>query len=424
MKISKLLAYQILDSRGKPTVAVTITLTDGTTHSAKVPSGASTGLHEARELRDQGGKFAEAMYAGNSVFQACANINELVAPLLIGLFPDFNDADQILRTLDTTEGFQNIGANAALAVSISVAKAQAHAHGNSLARLFQPEGLLKLPMPMVNILSGGAHARNTMDIQDVLAVPHGASSFSEAISWTSAIREVAAVSGAALGAATHLTADEGGIAINFGSIEAACEFVSSCISKIGLQVGKDVSLAIDFAATQFYKDGIYLLANSGKQYSSTEFVSYVNHLVKNQPIISIEDPFAEDDWESWIDFMDDLSENLQVLGDDLYTTNLERLQRGINEIASNAILIKPNQNGLLSSTVKVLNKAKSENFKTVVSARSGETEDSWLADLAVGWRAEQIKVGSTHGSDRTAKWNRLLELEATERCEFCRPFLP
>lgn len=422
MKISKLLAYQILDSRGKPTVAVTITLTDGTTHSAKVPSGASTGLHEARELRDQGGKFAEAMYAGNSVFQACENINKLVAPGLIGRAPEFNEADQLLRTLDTSEGFQELGANAALAVSISIAKAQAHVRGNSLARLFQPEGVLKLPMPMVNILSGGAHARNIIDIQDVLAVPHGATSFYEAMSWISAIREVATMTGAKLGASTHLTADEGGLAIKFDSIESACEFVTSCITKIGLQVGRDVSLALDFAATQFYKDGIYNLTISGKKYSSVEFVSYVQNLVKTQPILSIEDPFAEDDWNSWSDFMGGVPDNLQVLGDDLYTTNLARLQRGIKEKASNAILIKPNQNGLLSSTLEVLENAQQENFKTVVSARSGETEDSWLADLAVGWRAEQIKVGSTHGSDRTAKWNRLFELEASEPCEFSRPF--
>ncbi len=422
MKISRLWGYQILDSRGKPTLAATLLLSDGSVHTARIPSGASTGLHEARELRDQDGKFAESMYGGSSVYQACENINDLVTPQLIGHHPDFFKADQMLRELDTSDGFQSIGANAALAISISVAKAQAHAHGGSLARLFQPEGSLKLPMPMVNILSGGAHARNIIDIQDVLALPHGATSFHEAMSWVSAIREVASIEGSKLGAATNLTADEGGLAIEFGSIEAACEFVASCISIVGLRVGADVSLAIDFAATQFYQDGIYRLAKSDRSYTSDEFISYIQKLITSQPILSIEDPFAEDDWRSWSAFMSDAPANLQVIGDDLFTTNLARLERGIDEEASNAILIKPNQNGLLSSTLEVFERAQSAKFRTIVSARSGETEDSWLADLAVGWRAEQIKVGSTHGSDRTAKWNRLFELEATETCEFSKPF--
>ena len=422
MKISRLWGYQILDSRGRPTLAATLLLSDGSVHTARIPSGASTGLHEARELRDQDGKFAESMYGGSSVYQACENINGLVTPQLIGQHPDFFKADQMLRELDTSDGFQSIGANAALAVSISVAKAHAHVRGGSLARLFQPEGSLKLPMPMVNILSGGAHARNIIDIQDVLALPHGATTFHEAMSWVSAIREVASKEGSKLGAATNLTADEGGLAIEFGTIEAACEFVASCISIVGLRVGVDVSLAIDFAATQFYLDGIYRLAKSDRNYTSEEFVSYVQQLVTSQPILSIEDPFAEDDWSSWSAFMSNTPDNLQVIGDDLFTTNLARLERGINEETSNAILIKPNQNGLLSSTLEVFERAQSAKFKTIVSARSGETEDSWLADLAVGWRAEQIKVGSTHGSDRTAKWNRLFELEATESCEFSKPF--
>ena len=422
MKISRLWGYQILDSRGRPTLAATLLLSDGSVHTARIPSGASTGLHEARELRDQGGQFAELMYRGNSVYQASENINRLIAPRVVGLIPDFFTADQLLRDLDGSDGFQSIGANAALAVSICVAKAQAHAGGGSLARLFQPEGTLKLPMPMVNILSGGAHARNIIDIQDVLVLPHGANTFQEAMSWVSAIREVAAEEGAKLGAATNLTADEGGLAIEFRTIEASCDFVSSCIFHVGLDVGVDVSLAIDFAATQFYEDGIYRLAKSNRNYISEEFVSYVRQLVNNQPILSIEDPFAEDDWESWSAFMSDAPDHLQVIGDDLYTTNAARLERGVQERASNAILIKPNQNGLLSKTFQVLESAQNAGIRTIVSARSGETEDSWLADLAVGWRAGQIKVGSTHGSDRTAKWNRLFELEATEACEFSKPF--
>jgi enolase len=422
MKISKLLGYQILDSRGRPTVAVTLSLSDGSVFTARIPSGVSTGLHEANELRDYGSKFAEEMYKGNSVHQACANINEILAPILVGRDPDLTDADRILRGLDETEGFQAFGANAALAVSIAVAQAQARACGNSLARLFQPAEALQLPMPMVNILSGGAHAQNTLDIQDVLIIPHGASSFGEAMGWVSAIREMAALAGAQQGAPTYLTADEGGLAIELGRIESACEFVSTCISAVGLQVGRHVSLAIDFAATQFYKESKYHLIKSNSEYTSAEFVPYIQRLVTNQPIISIEDPFAEDDWVAWSEFMKGVPSNLQVIGDDLYTTNLARLDRGIKEQTSNAILIKPNQNGLLSSTRKVLERAQINNFRTIVSGRSGETEDSWLVDLAVGWRAGQIKVGSTHGSERTAKWNRLLELEATETCEFSQPF--
>ncbi len=422
MKITQLMGYQILDSRGKPTVAASLILDDGTVHTARIPSGASTGKHEAREIRDHEGKFAGGMYRGNSVYQACENINELIAPGLIGRTPDLTAVDQFIAHLDPTPGFQRIGANASLAISIAVAKAQAHSERKSLVRLFQPTGQLKLPMPMANILSGGAHARNTMDIQDVLVIPHGASSFHEALSWLSAIRESAAREGVVLGAPTHLTADEGGLAIEFPTVEGAFDFVTSCISSVGLRTGTDVSLAIDFAATQFYHDGIYRLAKAKREFQATEFVSYVRHLVNSHPIISIEDPFAEDDWNSWNAFMEEIPEGLQVIGDDLYTTNLLRLERGIKENSSNAILIKPNQNGLLTSTLEVLQRAQQSNRKTIVSARSGETEDSWLADLAVGWGAEQIKVGSTHGSERTAKWNRLLELEATEACDFAHPF--
>lgn len=422
MKITQLLGYQVFDSRGRPTVAATLALSDGTFHTARVPSGASTGRHEAKEIRDHNSGSAEKLFGGNSVYRACANINELIAPKLIGMPVDLPAIDQIIEDTDGTDNFGNVGANAALAVSIVVAKSQAHAEGKSLARFFQPKDALRLPMPMVNILSGGAHANATMDIQDVLVIPEGASTFREAISWSSAIREAAMTDGAKMGALTHLTADEGGLAIGFTTIDAACEFLVSCINKIGLETGKDVSLAIDFAATQFYRDGKYQLRNAGKDYTANDFVSYISKLTRNQPILSIEDPFAEDDWDSWQEFMADIPSRLQVIGDDLYTTNLDRLRKGIETKASNAILIKPNQNGLLTQTLAVLKCARGSDFRTIVSARSGETEDSWLSDLAVGWGADQIKVGSTHGSERTSKWNRLLELEATEDCLFSRPF--
>ena len=278
-------------------------------------------------------------------------------------------------------------------------------------------------MPMVNILSGGAHANRSLDFQDVLVVPTGASSFTEALSWVVAIRETAAQLGSKAGMITHLVADEGGLGIAFESIELAMTFVIQAIEKVGLKSGSQVSLALDVASTQFFSNGSYNLAASQKSYSSTDFVSYINTLVSNYPIVSIEDPFAEDDWESWAAFMQIAPKNLQVLGDDLLTTNANRLEKAINQQSANAILIKPNQNGLVSDTHKVLTTAQSAGFATVVSARSGETEDSWLSDLATGWRAGQIKVGSTHGSERTAKWNRLLELEQIEKVEFSQPFV-
>ena len=278
-------------------------------------------------------------------------------------------------------------------------------------------------MPMVNILSGGAHANRSLDFQDVLVIPTGASSFTEALSWIVAIRETATQLGREAGMVTHLIADEGGLGIAFESIESAMDFVIEAIEKVGLKPGTQVSLALDVASTQFFNKGSYNLASSQKSYSSADFVSYIQGLVSNYPIISIEDPFAEDDWESWASFMEIAPNNLRVLGDDLLTTNSERLERAIKHSSANSILIKPNQNGLVTDTHKVLKAAQSAGFATVVSARSGETEDSWLADLATGWRAGQIKVGSTHGSERNAKWNRLLELEQIEKVEFSRPFL-
>ena len=422
MKVTKLLGYQVLDSRGRPTVAASITLEDGTTHTARVPSGASTGKHEALELRDGDQLAHNNFYGALSVTKAVENVNTRIAPLIVGQQVDLKFIDGEIRTIDTTSNFSSLGANATLAVSLAAAKASAHAHNVSLARYFQPQGNLLIPMPMVNILSGGAHANRSLDFQDVLIVPTGASSFTEALSWIVAIRETAAQLGSKAGMITHLVADEGGLGIAFDSIESAIEFVIEAIKEVGLEIGSQLSLALDVASTQFFSNGTYNLATSRKSYSSTDFVSYINNLVSNYPIISIEDPFAEDDWESWSSFMQIAPKNVQVLGDDLLTTNSDRLERAINQKSANAILIKPNQNGLVTDTHRVLRAAQSAGFTTVVSARSGETEDSWLSDLATGWRAGQIKVGSTHGSERNAKWNRLLELEQIEKVEFSRPF--
>jgi enolase len=233
---------------------------------------------------------------------------------------------------------------------------------------------------------------------------------------------MAAAIGKESGQVTNLIADEGGISLSFASIEKACDFVLGAIEKVGLKVGEQVSLALDVAASQFYDGEKYNLSTMNKSYAPNEFVKYISSLISNQPIISIEDPFAEDDWSSWQQFMQVAPARLQVLGDDLLTTNLQRLEKAIASKSANAILIKPNQNGLVTSTLNVLKKARANNFNCVVSARSGETEDSWLADLATGWSAGQIKVGSTHGSERNAKWNRLLEFEATEESRFTNPF--
>jgi enolase len=422
MKVTKLFGYQVLDSRGRPTVAASITLGDGSTHTARVPSGASTGKHEALELRDGDQLGHKSFYGALSVSKAVENLNQRIAPPIVGQEIDLNFIDDLIREIDSTANFSSLGANATLAVSLAAAKASAHARNVSLARYFQPEGNLLIPMPMVNILSGGAHANRSLDFQDVLVVPTGAGSFTEALSWVVAIRETAARLGSTAGMITHLVADEGGLGIAFDSIELAIEFVIEAIDKVGLKSGSQVSLALDVASTQFFNNGTYNLATSQKSYSSADFVSYIQKLVTSYPIVSIEDPFAEDDWESWTAFMRIAPKNLQVLGDDLLTTNSNRLEKAINQKSANSILIKPNQNGLVTDTHTVLKAAQSAGFKTVVSARSGETEDSWLSDLATGWRAGQIKVGSTHGSERTAKWNRLLELEQIEEVEFSKPF--
>ena len=422
MKIKKLFGYQVLDSRGRPTIAAAISLDDGTTHTARVPSGASTGKHEAMELRD--GKLPDAnrFYGGKSVAQAVANINSLIAPTLVGRDISLTDIDTQLINLDPSENHMKLGANATLAVSLAAAIAEAHSQSKSLTRFFNGDGDLEIPMPMVNILSGGAHAGRTLDIQDVLVLPIGANSFTESLAWIVAIREAAAKIGAAEGKVTHLIADEGGLGIAFASMAQACDFVVKVISSVGLNPGSDVSLALDIASTQFFDGSKYNLKTEGRSLTSADFVQYINRLVSSQPIVSIEDPFAEDDWAAWQEFMSIAPAKLQVLGDDLLTTNLGRLNKAIADNSANAILIKANQNGLVTSTLNVLKQARANNFNTVVSARSGETEDSWLADLATGWRAGQIKVGSTHGAERTAKWNRLLELEATEPSRFSNPF--
>ncbi len=416
------MGIQVLDSRGRPTVCARMTLSDGSVHKATVPSGASTGRHEAQELRDAGSPFSEKYFGGSSVYLAVANINNIIAPKLIGCQPDLLTVDTTLAKMDESTRHEILGANATLAISLVCAIAQAHAQQVTLARLFQPTGALTIPMPMVNILSGGAHAKGALDIQDVLVIAHGAQTIAEALSWISAIRERASQAGAARGFITNLVADEGGLGIPFSSTDEACAFVTDCITDVGLSLTSEVGLALDVAATQFFDQGNYISRSTGKVFSGDQWRDQIHSLLNNHPILSIEDPFAEDDWNQWAQFSQGLHRPVQVLGDDLFTTQATRLAKGVHEKSANSILIKPNQNGLVSKTHEVLLQAKAAGFTTVVSARSGESEDSWLSDLAVGWNAGQIKVGSTHGSERTAKWNRLLEIEATEESVFSKPF--
>ena len=422
MKITSVIAFQILDSRGRPTIATQLSLDDGSNHLARIPSGASTGAHEALELRDKGTPYAERFYRGASVFSAIENVNRIIGPKLIGQTPSIDVIDDLLNEIDPTVNHEKLGANAKLSVSLANLKAVAHRGKVSIARHFAGNTDLLLPMPMVNILSGGAHANRSLDIQDVLIIPHGAMKFSEAISWIVSVRERAAENAKGLGKISHLVADEGGLGLQFASVAEACDFVTSSIQDVGLRPGTDISIALDFASTQYFRDGKYHLHTEGRSLTPSQYMTYVSSLIANQPIISIEDPFAEDDWNSWQEFSGISPTKIQLLGDDLFTTNIERLERGIETKSANSILIKVNQNGLVSGTKKVLDLAHAKQFRTVVSARSGETEDSWLADIAVGWRAQQIKVGSTHGSERNAKWNRLLELEATEATTFANPF--
>ena len=418
--IERVIAWEALDSRGRPTVAATVRLRGGVAASARVPSGASTGTHEALELRD-GGK----RYAGRGVRHAVANVNTLLSEAVAGLDVAEPDAvDIALRDADASPGFAHVGANAVLPVSIAAARAGAAAVGTSLARHVSGYGPLLLPMPMVNIISGGAHAGALIDIQDLLVIPTAARSFAEAIQWCAAIREATGDLARQRGhREAVLVADEGGLGLALASNRQGLELLVAGIEHAGFTPGDDIHMALDIAASEFYREDAYFLSTEQRRLSSTELIAEVLGWCTDFPIVSVEDVLAEDDWGGWIRATDTLGERIELIGDDLFVTDLDRLQRGIDAPAANSVLVKVNQNGTLKGARDVLNLAHRSGYRTVVSARSGETEDSWLADLAVGWRAGQIKVGSTHRSERTAKWNRLLELEATEQTTFAGPWL-
>jgi enolase len=409
-QIVSVFSWEVLDSRGNPTVACEVGLSGGARGSAAVPSGASTGTYEATELRDGGER-----YAGKGVRRAVANVNGALAQAVVGLdAADSDQLDKILRIAGGAEQLQRLGANAVLAVSLAATLAAAAAHDRPLYRDVLADGEAPLlPMPMVNIISGGAHAGRALDVQDFLVVPVGASSFSGAIELTWRVRRGTGEALAARGMPNALIADEGGFGPSLASNRAALDLLLEGIERAGLQPGDDVGIAIDVAATQFFdpQTQSYRLSLEDRELTAAELVDELGTWCATYPIVSIEDALADQDWDSWSVAATRLT-GIQLLGDDLFVTDANRLARGIADGIANAVLVKPNQTGTVSGARAVVEQAKAAGMGTVLSARSGETEDSWLADLAVGWRTGQIKVGSTMRSERTAKWNRLLRIEA------------
>jgi enolase len=397
---------QILDSRGNPTVEVDVELADGAFGRAAVPSGASTGAHEAVERRDGGGG-----YNGKGVMNAVEAVNGEIFSILSGRAALNQQAiDEDMLALDGTENKSRLGANAILGTSLAVARAAAESAGQPLWRYIGGVHAHVLPTPMMNILNGGAHADNALDIQEVMIVPVGAKSFSSALQ-TGA--EIFHALKALLQDAGYSTAvgDEGGFAPAIDSTGKALDFVMKAIEAAGCRPGEDVMLALDAAATEFCKKGVYTLAGEGKKFKSGEMIAYWQDLTAQYPIISIEDPLGEDDWSGFQKMTAEMGEKIQIVGDDLYVTNTERLSRGIDEASGNAILIKVNQIGTLTETLAAISMAKKAGFGVVVSHRSGETEDSFIADLSVATNAGQIKTGSLSRSDRMAKYNQLLRIE-------------
>jgi enolase len=403
--IEGVFAWEALDSRGNPTVAAEVTLRGGARGTA-VPSGASTGTYEAHELRDGGTR-----YGGKGVRVAVANANGPLAQAVRGADAARQDlVDSALRETDGTASLSRLGANAVLAISVASAMASAAATGQPLYRAAAPgHAVPVLPLPMVNIISGGAHAGRNLDIQDLLVVPVGAGSFADAIEMAWRVRRGTAEALDARGLPTALIADEGGLGPALPSNRAALALLREGIERARLVPGQDAAIA----ATQFYDPdtGRYRLRLENREITAGEWVAELAGWCRDFPVVSLEDPLADQDWENWTTAAERLS-GIQLLGDDLFVTDAGRLARGIEDRIANAVLVKPNQTGTLTDAARVVSQARAARFATVLSARSGETEDSWLADLAVAWQTRQIKVGSTMRSERTAKWNRLLRIEA------------
>ncbi len=406
--ISQIHARQIFDSRGNPTVEVDVTLDSGVVGRAAVPSGASTGKHEAVELRDDD----QSQYMGKGVLKAVDNVNSKIAAELVG-FSVYEQAllDKIMLELDGTPNKANLGANAILGVSLAAARAAAQDAGMPLYRYVGGVGASTLPVPMMNILNGGSHADNSIDFQEFMIMPTGASSFSEALRWGTEIFHHLKNVLKKQGFSTNV-GDEGGFAPNIKSNEDAIKIVLQAIETAGYRPGEDVFIAMDAAVSEFYEDGVYHFKKStGDKLTSSQMVDYWADWVKKYPIISLEDGMDEDDWTGWKSLTERVGQQTQLVGDDLFVTNVDRLQRGIDEGIANAILIKVNQIGTLTETINAVNLGRRNGYKSVMSHRSGETEDSTIADLAVALNTGQIKTGSASRSDRMAKYNQLLRIE-------------
>ncbi len=402
--IDSVLAREVLDSRGNPTVEAEVVLEGGSIGRAIVPSGASTGAYEAHELRDGGER-----YMGKGVMKVVENIEEKIAPAICGLSASDQAAvDNVMRDLDGTENKSNLGANAILAVSIATARSASNAFGMPLYRYLGGPMASLLPVPLMNVINGGAHAANNLDFQEFMLVPHGAESFTEALRMGAEVFHTLKKLLSEKGLSTAV-GDEGGFAPNLQSNKAAGDLLVDAIHKAGFSPGNQISLALDVASTEFYKNGSYIYG--GETYSSEGMVQELIKLVSLFPIVSIEDGLAEDDWEGWSLLTKELGQKVQLVGDDLFVTNSSRLQRGIKDRIANSILIKVNQIGTLTETLEAIDLATRSGYTSVISHRSGETEDTTIADLAVATRAGQIKTGSLSRSERVAKYNQLLRIE-------------
>jgi enolase len=405
--ITDLYAREILDSRGNPTVEVEIYLESGIMARAAVPSGASTGAYEAAELRDED----KDRYMGKGVLKAVENVNEIIAPEIIGMnVMDQIGIDKVLIELDGTENKAKLGANAILGVSLAAAKAAAEELELPLYQYIGGVNAKQLPIPLMNILNGGKHADNNVDIQEFMVMPVGAESFSHALRiGTEIFHSLKKVlKGKGLNTAVG---DEGGFAPDLASNEEALKIIMEAIEKAGYKAGEEVYLALDVAATELYKDGKYNIEGEGKVLTSAELVDYYENLVNKYPILSIEDGLSEDDWEGWKLMTDRLGNKIQIVGDDLFVTNVKKLSQGIETQTANSILIKVNQIGTLTETLDTIEMAKRAGYTCIISHRSGETEDSTIADIAVATNAGQIKTGAPSRTDRVAKYNQLLRIE-------------
>ena len=406
-KIKNIHAREILDSRGNPTVECDVELDDGSFGRAAVPSGASTGVHEALELRDGDTN----RYLGKGVKKAVQNINSMIKNEVLGkIYSNYRAFDKTVLDLDGTENKSNIGANATLAASLAFAKSLADHTSTTLYQHIAEDNNFLLPVPMMNIINGGSHADNDVDIQEFMIAPVGASSFSESLRFGCEIFHSLKSILKSKSLNTNV-GDEGGFAPNVNSSAEVIEIILSAVEKAGLKINDDILLSLDVASTEFYQNNKYELKGEGQTLTSDEMVSYIENLANNFPIYSIEDGMSEDDWDGWIDLTNRIGNKVQLVGDDLFVTNIKRLKTGIEKNAGNAILVKLNQIGTLSETIDAINLGKRNNFNSIISHRSGETEDTTIADLYVAVSAGQIKTGSLSRTDRTAKYNQLLRIE-------------